>query len=131
MKNYIGSGDQVTMPVLPLSAGNPLDLDPNAIWEPGIPVLWGDFDSRQFGVLGSRHDRSDIGVDEQVVVYLVGIFDLPCVVNEDVYDGAALFFDDSSGLLTIDDGSGSNVRAGIAISESLAGNDTVRVLIGK
>lgn len=94
MKNYVMPGHNVTA------------IAPNGGVASGEPILIGNL----FGIAATTQ-----AAGEEVELATVGVYDLPKTAVA-VTAGAIAYFDESAGMVTTDDDTGSNKRVGIFVA---------------
>jgi predicted RecA/RadA family phage recombinase len=105
MKNYVQPGDSITLTAAAIAASGD-----------GILV------NSLFGIASG-----DAAIGEKLVLTTKGVFNMPKPSTDVIAVGAVLYWDDSAGLVTTDDDTGSNARIGLAVTAAGNPSGTVNV----
>lgn len=103
MKNYVQKGDNITVTAAAAATS-------------GDGVLVGNL----FGIAAG-----DAAIGEDLDLVTQGVFQMAKVATDAFTVGAAVYFDESAGLVTTDDDSGNNPEIGLAVT--VAGNPSASV----
>lgn len=105
MKNYVQKGENITVTATAAASS-------------GEGVLVGSL----FGIAAG-----DAAIGEDLDLVTVGVFTMPKVSTDAFTVGAVVYWDDSAGLVTTDDDTGSNPAIGLAVTAAANPSGTVNV----
>ncbi|WHZ36638.1 DUF2190 family protein [Sagittula sp. MA-2] len=105
MKNYVQKGENITVTATAAASS-------------GEGVLVGSL----FGIAAG-----DAAIGEDLDLVTVGVFTMPKVSTDAFTVGAAVYWDDSVGLVTTDDDTGNNPAIGLAVTAAANPSGTVNV----
>ena len=105
MKNHVQRGENITVTATAAATS-------------GEGVLIGSL----FGIAAG-----DAEIGDSLDLVTVGVFTMPKVNTDVMTVGAVVYWDDSAGLVTTDDDTGSNPRVGLAITAAANPSGTVNV----
>ena len=105
MKNYVQPGESITLTAAAAAAS-------------GEGVLVGSL----FGIASG-----DAAIGDKLVLTTKGVFTMPKVSTDVMAVGAVVYWDDSAGLVTTEDDTGTNPRVGLAVTAAGNPSGTVNV----
>ncbi len=105
MKSYVQPGDRITLTAAAAASS-------------GDGVLVGSLFGIAFG---------DAEIGDTLTLSTTGVFEMAKVSTDVLAVGAAVYWDDSAGLATSDDDTGSNPKIGVAVTAAGNPSSSVRV----